>query len=171
MQHPQIQSGEQKEEGGGLPLEGRLCLVCRDEKVPMTAPMAAKTCVRLGTPRPAPALPWKETSVAPLLRIGGGHKKAPGSSPAAWYSASVGLGRREPCLPFFSPAHALTHGRALPASLRNRAGLFARRGPRTLPAARAVPAPEPAALRPPLLPRCAPLRSRRSAGSRGRDQP
>lgn len=32
-------------------------MVCRDEKVPMTAPMAAKTCVRLGTPSPAPPLP------------------------------------------------------------------------------------------------------------------
>lgn len=64
--------GEQKEEEGGLPFEGRLCLVCRDEKVPMTAPMAAKTCVRLGTPGPAPPLPWEETSVERPLRIGGG---------------------------------------------------------------------------------------------------
>lgn len=43
FQHPQTQPGGQKEEEGGLPLEVRLCLVCRDEKVPMTAPMAAKT--------------------------------------------------------------------------------------------------------------------------------
>lgn len=87
----------------------------------MTAPMAAKTCVRLGTPGPAPPLPWKEISVDLLLRIGGG-KKAPGSSPAAWYSASVGPGRWEPCLSFFSPAHALTHrGQPLLVSLRTRA--------------------------------------------------
>lgn len=185
-EHPQTQPGEQKEEGGGLPLEGRLCLVCRDEKVPMTAPMAAKTCVRLGTPCPAPPLPWKEICVAPLLRIGGGKKKKHPAArlPAAWYSASVGLGRWEPFLSFFSPAHALTHR----ASRSRRAfgtgpGRFARHGPRTLPrslvgaghgAARPpAEAPEPAAraVREPrsARPCCRALRSPPGAraGSRG----
>ena len=68
---PPNQPGEQKEEGGGLPFEGRLCLVCREEKVPMTAPMTAKTCVRRGTSGPAPPLLWKESSVDFPLRIGG----------------------------------------------------------------------------------------------------
>lgn len=47
----------------------------------MTAPMAAKTCVRLGTSGPAPPLPWKDSSVDLLLRIGDlkKKKKAPGS--------------------------------------------------------------------------------------------
>lgn len=62
-------------------------------------------------------------------------KKHPAARlPAAWYSASVGLGRWEPFLSFFSPAHALTHR----ASRSRRAfgtgpGRFARHGPRTLP--------------------------------------
>lgn len=91
-EHPQTQPGEQKEEGGGLPFEGRLCLVCRDEKVPMTAPMAAKTCVRLGTSGPAPPLHWKEISVDLLLRIGGGKKKAPRSSPQLGIQRAWGWG-------------------------------------------------------------------------------
>lgn len=57
---PPSQPGEQKEEGRGLPFEGRLCLVCREEKVPMTAPMAAKTCVQLGTSGPAPPSPGRK---------------------------------------------------------------------------------------------------------------
>lgn len=79
----------------------------------MTAPMAAKTCVRLGTSGPAPPLPWKESSVDLPLRIRGDLKKKKKKSTrqlaAAWYSASVGLGRWEPFLSFFSPAQALTH--------------------------------------------------------------
>jgi hypothetical protein len=87
-------------------LEGRLCLVCRDEKVPMTAPMAA-TCVRLGTlalPLPSPdkkavwsgCSNWRREEEKP---------RAPGSSPAARGPAGVGLGR---CAPrcFLSPAPA-----------------------------------------------------------------
>ena len=99
----------------------------------MTAPMAAKTCVRLGTSGPAPPLHWKEISVDLLLRIRG-EKKSPRQLAAAWYSASVGLGRWEPFLSFSSPAHALTHR----ASRSRRAlgpgtGRFPRRGPRTMP--------------------------------------
>lgn len=140
-EHPQTQPGEQKEEGGGLPLEGRLCLVCRDEKVPMTAPMAVKTCVRLGTPRPAPPLPWKEISVAPLLRIGGGKKKKNKKTQQNTRQLACSLvfsERGAGALGAFSfllqPAHALTHR----ASRSRRAfgtgpGRFARQGPRTLP--------------------------------------
>lgn len=131
----------------------------------MTAPMAAKTCVRLGTPHPAPPLPWKEISVDRLLPIGGG-KKAPGSSPAAWYSEGVGLGRREPVLPSCSPSHAPPHG----ASRSRRA--FGAKGRGRCPGAclalgtgrgspGSVACGVGAALRPPLLPP-SPLPSRRS---------
>lgn len=142
-------------------------------------------------PLPGPSPPLQEISVAPLLRIGGGKKrerrrKAPGSSsPAAWYSASVGLGRGEPFLSLFSPPHALTHRASRsPRAPGTGPGRSARRGPRTLPrcllgaghgAARpAAEAPEPAAraVREPAAlarPCCRALRSPPGAraGSRG----
>lgn len=110
-------------------------------------------------------------------------KKAPGSSPAAWYSASVGLGRWEPFLSFFSPTHALTHrASGSPRAFGTGPGRFARHRPRTLPrsllgaghgAARPpAEAPEPAAraVREALArPCCRTLRSPPGAraGSRG----
>lgn len=170
-EHPQTQPGEQKEEGDGLPFEGRLCLVCRDEKVPMTAPMAAKTCMRLGTPRLAPPLPWKEISVYRLLRIGGGKKhrqlvcslvfseRGAGALGAFSFPLQPGTcpdSRGQPLLASFrNPARRLPSPRAeddVPqAAWRWTRGRCARR-PKLPRQRRAVREP----LRPPLLPHALP---------------
>lgn len=88
----------------------------------MTAPMAAKTCVRLGTPGPAPSLPWKETSSDRLLRTGG-EKAAPGS-PRACSSGFSERGAGAPgAFPFLLQPRTCPdpQGQRLPESPRNRA--------------------------------------------------
>lgn len=61
-------------------------------------------------------------------------EKSTGSSSAAWYSASVELGRWEPFLSLFSPAHALTHGASrFWRAFGTRPGGCPRQGPRTMP--------------------------------------
>lgn len=103
-------------------------------------------------PCPSPPLEGKQCgSSTPNWRL---KKKSTRQLAAAWYSASVGLGRWEPLLSFFSPAHALAHR----ASGSSRAsgpgpGRSPRRGWRTMEPAwrwtpgrrsRAAEAPEPA---------------------------
>ena len=90
----------------------------------MTAPMAAKTCVRLGTSGPAPPLPWKDSSVDLLLRIGDlkKKKKKPPAACCSLVFSECGAGALG-AFPFLLQHRTCTdsQGWLLLASLRTRA--------------------------------------------------